>query len=221
MADFKGIPVSSKSAMQVPVTVVSQPSSKEIFDHAEAKTGNSEQKGVQSNTDQNESDRTREKEVNPALDDFMASSIVAIPRQIPTMLDVRCKDPEWRPRWVNWKSDEGRFLEEKKAMGFRLARPEEIIGLDPSSTMIKPEGIKYHDVVLMVIPTKILYGWYKHNAITSAARVSQRELHRNMNEQANKVLRQGITNEGYSFKDVADKIGIYIPSQSEQDKKGI
>jgi hypothetical protein len=42
-----------------------------------------------------------------------------------------------------------------------------------------------------------------------------------MNEEAGKILRQGITNEGYNFKDYADKIGIYIPSQSEQDKKGI
>jgi hypothetical protein len=209
------MPVSSKSAMQAPITVVSQPSIKEVPNGEERKEGSNEGKN-----DGTQEEKGQEVN-NPAYDDFMNSSIVAIPRQLPTMLDVRCKDPNFRPRWVNFVSDNGRFLEEKKAMGFRLAKPEEIIGLPTDSLMVKPEGIKYHDVILMVVPTKLLFGWYKHNAIESANKVNPKRLHQAAMAEGEKILRQGIANEGRNYKEMAELIGVYIPGQQEIDKKGI
>jgi len=222
---FLGVPVSSKSSMQVPVTVVSQPTVKEVNDAANStknrEESSKEGSGKGSGEAKEEARPGGEGVLEPDFSDFMNSSIVAIPRTLPTMLDVRCKDPNYRPRWVNCKADHGRCVDDAKARGFRIAKVEEIVGLAEDSLMIKPEGIKYHDVILMVVPTKLLYGWYKFNALDSMNKVNPKRLHQAAKEEGERTLRQGISNEGRNYKDVADLIGIYVPGEGEMSKKGI
>lgn len=133
------------------------------------------------------------------LDDFMHSSVVARPVRLPNRLTVRCKDPNWRPRWVEFKSEDGRRFNDCCNMGFRIAKKEEIIGLS-SSLRITPEGIKDNDLVLMVIPTETINGYLKHNALESLRKVSRKSVTNQANREGNAAMREGLNSLGLNPK---------------------
>lgn len=203
MAEFKGIPVSSKSAMEVPITVVSQPTISDV----------------------DKTDTVTSGHINPAdfqdsviPEDFMNASIVAIPKRLPSMLDLRPKDPNWCLRWVEFRADGGRNFEERRALGFQIAKLEDVANLETDNIMVKPDGIRYHDVVLMKIPTRTLWGWYKHNAITSLRSVQPRKMHTDAAQQGNKLINDGIAGEdrgGRTIQEAKDLISVYVPTPKD------
>lgn len=163
------------------------------------------------------SGKVKIKDVSPEdLDDFMRSSIIARPLSMPNMLDIRMKDPAYRPRWVNFKARGGARFDEAVAQGFiKVTEPREVVGLN-THLMIHKDGIKYHDVILMKIQTEKLFGAYKYNVIRSAQMVSRKGAQLIGAREAGKTLRQGISNEGFSYTtDLASKIGVYIPREDE------
>ena len=221
---FKGIPISSKSMMDVPVQVVSQPSVYDVI--ARAGEQSTVQDTVVKEPAKAEAVRSGEVKVSaleqPEFDDFMASSVVAIPRRMPTMLDLRCKDPNYRPRWVNFKADGGRRVDECKADGWTIALREEVLTreglpLDPDNTIVQKDCIKCHDVVLMKVQTWKLFGWLKSNAEKSLRTVSRTHAHNRALSEANAELSKGLNEIGCP-KERRDDISIYIPSGKEADK---
>jgi hypothetical protein len=245
MPAFKGVPISSRGQLEIPVEVVSQSSvvdidktldeqySKKEVDAAEAvperkvplaaeaATGVDVPKEETKTAVEVKAEAVRSGQIKVSelaqvdFDDFMHSSIVALPKRLPTMLDVRAKDPNFRLRWVNFKADGGRRVDECRAMGFTVAKTEEVQGLEEASIMLHPDGIKYHDVLLMKVPTKLLFGWLKQNALESMRAVSPKFLHKAAKAEGERTLRQGIMNEGRSYNDMKDKIGIYVPGEGE------
>jgi len=232
---FKGVPVSSKSQMEVPVEVVSQPSGVDIdklYGHAKdvgsvediparavptaEQLGTSELPEVSTKAEAVRSGQLKVSDLSATdFDDFMSASIVAIPKRLPTMLDVRAKDPNFRLRWINFKADGGRRVDECKAEGFTLARKEEVIGLESDSIMVQTDGIKYHDVLLMKVSTQWLFGRLKQNALESMRMVSPKRLHKAAVDGANKVVRQGINDSGRSYAELKDTISFYTPGEGE------
>ena len=163
------------------------------------------------------------------LDDFMAESIVARPLRLPTMLDVRSKDPNYRLRWV-FKGKDGMRYNDMLAAGFVKATPEDVVGLN-SDVMVKAEGITYNDVILMKIPTAILFGWYKHNALRSMRTVSRKGAHAVAKQQSDVMIRQGINSEysnssdtvsaaqkGWTQDDVSRSVVPYIPGEKDFER---
>ena len=193
-----GVPVSSKSQVNIPVTVVSQPPSQEVLEQEQKQT-----------------------ESANVPDDFLDSSIIATPKRMPTLLDLRAKDPNFRARWVNCKADGGRMVDERKAMGFHIAKIEEVVtpdgkDLEKDSILYQSTGmLKYHDVVLMLVPTRLLWGWYKHNALSSAAKVAPRRLHSDALRQGQETLNNGLVGQktgGRTASEISELISIYDPA---------
>lgn len=231
--EFSGVPISSRSQMDVPVQVVSQPSSKEIFNDEQSKVANvGQEKEGQEGRESAKAEKVRSGEIKISelepvdFDDFMHSSIVAIPKRLPSILDIHAKDPNFRLRWVNHKADGGRMLDERKAMGFRVAKPEECVTPDGrpitnDSILFKADGrLSYHDVTCMIVPTRLLWGWYKANALESAAKVAPRRLHQDALKEANATLRQGISGEsergGRSVSELSELISVYDPATEKR-----
>ena len=161
------------------------------------------------------------------LDNFMAESIVARPLRLPTMLDVRAKDPNYRLRWV-FKGKDGMRYNDMLAAGFVKASTEDVVGLS-SEVMIKPEGITYNDVILMKIPTAILFGWYKHNALRSMRTVSNKGAHAVAKQQSDVMIRDGIrseygsgqqaiTQKGWTQDEVSRSVTAYIPGEKDFER---
>lgn len=152
-----------------------------------------------------------------ALDDFLADSIIAVPLQMPNFLDLRAKDPNYRLRWVNCKAQGGVRFDQAQAMGFRVARKEEVMGLN-SNIMIAPDGIKYHDVILMIIETKKILGHYKYNFLRSASRVQrsgQEAMQRAKQDVQAGLRHEGISQSAFQTPGEAPKLDFYIPGDKE------
>jgi len=152
------------------------------------------------------------------LDDFMAESIIARPLQLPTFLDVRSKDPNYRLRWINFKAMGGARFDWACAAGFTKAEIKDVVGLN-SNILVHPDGIKYHDVILMKIETATLFGAYKHNALRSHQMTTRFGAHKIAKQEGDAELRNGISSEGFNPNDprVSGKIGIYIPDDKTID----
>lgn len=230
---FKGVPISSRSQMNIPVTVVSQPSSTDIYggnnDNDENKSTSVTNEAPEAPAEVTEAAkaealRTGEVKISELLpvdfDDFMHSSIVAIPKRLPSILDVHAKDPNYRLRWVNCKADGGRMVDERKAMGFSVAKIDEVVAADGKplmrdSALYQTDGIlKYHDVICMKVLTRLLWGWYKYNAESSAAKVAPRKLHKDALEKGREVLNSGLSGQdrgGRSLSEIRDLISLYDP----------
>lgn len=156
------------------------------------------------------------KAVNPAtVDDFMSDSIVARPLRLPNYLDVRCKDPNWIPRWVNFKTQNGARYSMFKSAGFRNAKQEEMVGLSEEITIGGDGMIKDHDVVLMVAPKAIVFGAYKQNALNSMRMISRTGAMGRAKEESDRIIRQGISNEGFDPGQYGKKLTSYIPDGDE------
>jgi hypothetical protein len=156
--------------------------------------------------------------LDPAmLTNFMHDAIVARPIRLPSMLDVKCKDSNWWPRWVNFKAHSGAMYNDAVAMGFRKAVKDEIVGLT-TDLMIQPDGIKYNDVILMVIPTTKLFGAYKYNALRSLQMVGRKGAHRMAAREGEQSL-QGVINSldapSGAKTEIRRGIGIYEPTEKD------
>ena len=152
------------------------------------------------------------------LENFMRESVIARPVRLPNNLTVRSKDPQYRLRWVEFKSEDGRRYNDCCNMGFRNAKPEEVVGLN-TTLKVQPDGIKYNDVILMIIPCETLDGYYKYNALRALKMVSQKGSAKIAAAEGNAQLRQGMADAGINpnsraFKDAAGhpKIEIYDPN---------
>lgn len=156
------------------------------------------------------------KPVNPStVDDFMSESIVARPLRLPNYLDVRCKDPNFIPRWVNFKTQNGARYSMFKSSGFRNAKQEEMVGLSEEITVGSDGMIKDHDVVLMVAPKSIVFGAYKQNALNSMRMISRTGAMGRAKEESDRVIRQGISSEGFNYGQYGKKLTSYIPDGDE------
>lgn len=158
--------------------------------------------------------------ISPAtIDDFMSDSIVARSLRLPNYLDVRCKDPNWIPRWVNFKTQNGSRYYEFKASGFRDAKVEEIVGLSEELQVGSDGKIKNHDVILMIAPKSIVYGAYKQNALSSMRNLGRNAL-KSAKAESDKVIRQGISAEGFNYGEYGKKLISYIPADNEIGDEG-
>jgi hypothetical protein len=151
------------------------------------------------------------------IDDILSASIIARPLQMPNFLDLRAKDPNYRLRWVNCKAQGGVKYDAALGMGFRVAKKEEVIGLN-STIMLAADGIKYHDVILMIIETAKLLGHYKYNFMRSISRVQksgQEALNMARIETQKGLNAEHVPTSAYMTEDGGHKLEYYIPAEKE------
>ena len=84
--------------------------------------------------------------------------------------------------------------------------------------MVQPDGIKYKDVMLMVIPTTKLFGAYKYNALRSLQMVGRKGAHRMAAREGEQSL-QGVINSldapSGAKTEIRRGIGIYEPTEKD------
>lgn len=146
---------------------------------------------------------------NIQVDDILSASIIARPLVLPNHLDQRARDPKYRLRWVNFKANGGARFEQCAAAGFRIAKPEEVVGVNPQLN-ITPTGIKYHDTILMLIEADRLLGAYKYNFQRSLNMVSEK----GALDSANKLA------QGQFGRDMNNLPGGRVPSEYMVDGRG-
>lgn len=123
------------------------------------------------------------------LDNFMASSVIARPVRLPSKLNARSKDPNWRLRWVEFKAEDGRRYSDCLEMGFVNASKDDVVGLQ---VKINSDGtIKADDLILMKIQTEVINGYLKHNALKAMKMVSKTGVKQMAQSEGNKILREG------------------------------
>jgi len=150
-----------------------------------------------------------------ALEDFMRASVVARPVRLPNNLDVRSKDPNYRLRWVEFKSEDGRRFNDCLNMGFRIAKKEEVVGLN-STLKQDADGIKYNDVVLMIIPCETIDGYYKYNALKALKMVSKSGVAKLAQNVADMELRSGINSAGKYANRMKNEISTFVPGERDR-----
>lgn len=157
------------------------------------------------------------------VDDILSDSIIAKPLALPNFLDVKAKDPKFRLRWVQFKAQGGARYEQLLAAGFRNALPQEIVGLN-STLLVHPDGIKYHDTILMIIEADKLLGQYKWNFMRSLNMTSRSGALQKAAEQAsNQFTADSRSGEFAQFNRQPDapmmdsrghsKVAFYIPKE--------
>jgi len=164
-----------------------------------------------------EQPQTHINRMNPRdLDNFMRESVVARPVRLPSKLNARSKDPNWRLRWIEFKAEDGRRFNDAHEMGFQLATKDDVVGIQ---VKIRADGwIVSDDLVLMKIPCEIIDGYYKHNALSALKMVSQQGSRQLAKREGDAVLREGIASEGFNpnsqqMKDAfgRNKVELYVP----------
>jgi hypothetical protein len=152
------------------------------------------------------------------LNNFMSASVVARPVRLPARLNARAKDPNMRLRWIEFKAEDGRRFRDAETMGFRTARPEEVVGLSTEVTTRADKTIVDHDLILMIIPAETINGYLKYNALRAMKMVSQFGSRRMAKQEGEATLRQGIAGEGININSpkMVDRFGnskleVYIP----------
>ena len=143
------------------------------------------------------------------LDDFMAASVIARPVRLPSKLNARSKDPNWRLRWVEFKAEDGRRYSDCLEMGFVNASKDDVVGLQ---VKVNSDGtIKADDLILMKIQTEVINGYLKHNALKAMKMVSKTGVKQMAQAEGQKILQQGAEEHGRKvpYRDYADKISIF------------
>ena len=139
---------------------------------------------------------------------------------IAALLNVKLRDPEYRPRWVNWKNNDGSNYSMFKSIGFVNARLEDV---DQTQTpigdhIVQEDGtIKYFDVILMKVNTIRLMQAYKANiqrSLQMVGRWSQSAIKAAKDSLANDVSPDMLE----ALKRAGHTVEFYAPSQEELNK---
>jgi hypothetical protein len=137
--------------------------------------------------------------------------------EIAAMLDIKLKDPAFRPRWVNFKNNEGGNYQMFKAIGFENAAVEDV---DQDKTplgenILKDDHtIKFYDVILMKVNTLRLMQAYKANVVKSLNMVGRwsdaaiKEAKRTFNNEVSPDIIAAMKQQGLS-------VDFYIPDKNE------
>lgn len=136
---------------------------------------------------------------------------------IASMLEVKLKDPAYRPRWVNFKNNEGGNYQMFKAIGFENATADDVdqVATPLGENLIREDHtIKFYDVILMKVNTIRLMQAYKANVVKSLNMVGRwsdaalKEAKRTFNNDVSQDLVRAMKQQGLS-------VDFYIPSKDE------
>lgn len=107
------------------------------------------------------------KSLSPEAAILLNKSIVARPLMVPEVCSIRVKNTEYRYRWVNALSQNGRYYQQRKAQGFVNATSDDVELLGGDAVADKGE-IRAGDLILMKIRSDIYDAAIKYNMVKAA-----------------------------------------------------
>lgn len=131
--------------------------------------------------------------------------ITAKPLVDPDFTKIRPRNPQHSFYWGNRVANGGMRIEDLKARGFRIAKPEDV--LDPPQALIKDGHIIRGDLMLLVIGRREYLGQQLYNAQQAEQRVSRQRLMAD----GNKNLQDDLRDAGGLPSRHRGKIAIFQP----------
>jgi hypothetical protein len=147
--------------------------------------------------------------------------IVAKPLVSADFTNIKPKNPMMSLYWGNRIANGGLRIEDLKARGFRLAKPDEVQipdgkgGFRPvEGGLVKDGHVQRGDLLCLIIPKADYEGQLKLNQQTADRRVSKAANAAKGKEKLNEALREvGGLPARYQ-----GKIGVFVPSTNDLDK---